>query len=65
MYKLYNIGVTGKTWMLINNCHQNTASSIVVNQDHPEWFPVNQGVRQGGVLTHFCILYLKMIFQMN
>lgn len=47
MFKLYNIGVIGKTWMLINNCNQNTASSIVVvvNQVQSKWFSGNQGVR--------------------
>lgn len=55
MFKLYNtcIGVAGKSWMLINNWHENTASSIVVNQIQSEWFPVNQGVRQGGVFSFF------------
>lgn len=42
--------------MLINNFHQNTADSIAVNQIHPEWFPINQGVRQGDVLTSFFYL---------
>ena len=44
---------------LINQCHQDTVSSIVVNQTQSEWFPVNQGVRQGGVLSTF--LYLVYI----
>lgn len=48
--------VIRKTWILINNFHENTASSIVVNQVQSERFPVNQGVRRGGVLSSF--LYL-------
>ena len=44
---------------LINQCHQKTVSSFVVNQTQSEWFPVNQGVRQGGVLSTF--LYLVHI----
>ena len=59
MYKLYDLGITGKLWSVINQCHQNTVSSIVVNQTQSEWFPVNQGVRQGGVLSTF--LYLVYI----
>ena len=48
-----------KLWSLINQRHQNTQSSIVVNQTQSEWFPVNQGFRQGGVLSTF--LYLVHI----
>ena len=59
MYKLYDLGITGKLWSLINQCHQDTVSSVVVNQTQSEWFPVNQGVRQGGVLSTF--LYLVYI----
>lgn len=59
MFKLYNIGVTGKIWTLINNCHQHTTSSVIVNQMQSKWFSVNQGVRQGGVLSTF--LYLVFI----
>ena len=52
-----------KLWSLINQRHQNTLSSIVVNQTQSEWFPVNQGVRQGGVLSTF--LYLVHIDDLN
>ena len=51
MYKLYNIGVTGKMWSVINDCHIDTMSSVVVNQCHSDFSPVLQGVRQCGVLS--------------
>lgn len=59
LLKLYNLGVTNKLWSLINDCHNNTSSSIVVNQTQSRWFNVLQGVRQGGVLSSF--LYLVFI----
>lgn len=59
LYKLFNHGITGKTWSLIQNCHSNTVSSVVVNQTRSRWFPLYQGVRQGGVLSTF--LYLVFI----
>lgn len=59
MVKLHKLGITGRLWSLINQCHQDTVSSIVVNQTRSEWFPVDQGVRQGGVLSTF--LYLVYI----
>ena len=59
MIKLHELGITGKLWSIINQCHQNTESAIIVNQIQSEWFPVLQGVRQGGVLSTF--LYLLFI----
>jgi len=61
LFKLFNLGITGKTWSLIQNCHSNTVSSVVVNQTRSKWFSVHQGVRQGGVLSTFLIWYLSMI----
>ena len=59
MYKLHKLGITGKVWSLIDDCHINTESCIIVNQTKSRWFMVNQGVRQGGVLSTF--LYLVFI----
>lgn len=59
LVKLIKLGITGKLWSLINQCHQDTVTSIVVNQTRSEWFPTYQGVRQGGVLSTF--LYLVYI----
>ena len=59
MYKLHNLGIAGKMWTLIDDCHINIESCIVVNQTKSRWFGVNQGVRQGGVLSTF--LYLVYI----
>ena len=43
----------------IDDCHVDTSSAIVVNQTQSRWFTVQQGVRQGGVLSTF--LYLVYI----
>ncbi|KAK3096521.1 hypothetical protein FSP39_000985 [Pinctada imbricata] len=59
MYKLHKLGVKGKIWSIINDCHIDTRSAVVVNQTQSDWFPVLQGVRQGGVLSSF--LYLVFI----
>ena len=59
MCKLHNLGISGALWSLINDCHSNTGFSVVENQTSSEWFPVSQGVRQGGVLSTF--LYLVYI----
>ena len=59
MYKLHKLGITGKVWSLIDDCYINTESCIIVNQTKSRWFMVNQGVRQGGVLSKF--LYLVFI----
>lgn len=51
MYKLHRLGVSVRLWTLIDDCHTNTSWSVVVNQTRSSWFPVSQGVRQGGILS--------------
>jgi hypothetical protein len=53
------MGVKGSLWSIMDDCHTNTLIAIVVNQTQSNWFPVLQGVRQGGVLSSF--LYLVYI----
>ena len=59
MVKLHNLGIKGQIWKVIDDCHCNTKSAVIVNQTKSRWFPVQQGVRQGGVLSTF--LYLVFI----
>lgn len=51
MYKLHRLGVSVRLLTLIDDCHTNTSCSVVVNQTRSSWFPVSQGVRQGGILS--------------
>ena len=59
LFKIYNLGIKGKLWSLIDDCHVDTSSAIVVKQTQSRWFTVKQDVRQGGVLSTF--LYLVYI----
>lgn len=59
MYKLHRLGVSGRLWTLIDDCHTGTSCYVVVNYTNSVWFPVSQGVRQGGILSTF--LYLVFI----
>lgn len=60
LIKLREMGISGKLWSIINDCHTNTTSAIVVNQTQSDWFPVSQGVRQGGVLsTYLFLVYIN------
>ncbi|KAK3105405.1 hypothetical protein FSP39_024486 [Pinctada imbricata] len=59
LVKLHDLGIFGKLWTLINDCHSETLSAIIVSKKQSRWFPVLQGVRQGGVLSSF--LYLTCI----
>lgn len=62
MYKWHKLGVRGKIWKIINDFHVNTKSAVVVNQTQSSFFPVQEGVRQGGVLSG--LLYLVFIDQL-
>lgn len=55
LYKLNNIGIKGKLWMLIDDCHIYTKSAVIVNYQQSKWFHVEQGIRQGGRLIGFSI----------
>jgi hypothetical protein len=46
MYKLHKLGVEGRIWIIINDCHVNTQSAVVVNQCQFKYFTVSEGVRQ-------------------
>lgn len=54
--KLYQLGITGKVWRLIVNSYENLSSAVVVNSVQSGWFPIQQGVRQGGVQSGFYYL---------
>lgn len=56
MCKLQQLGVKGSLWTLIDDCHTDTFCSVAVNQKNSNWFPISQGVRQGGVLSTFLFL---------
>ena len=59
MYELTQLGVKGKLWQIIDDCHIETHSAIGVNQHQSRFFEVFEGVRQGGVLSG--LLYLVFI----
>ena len=49
--KLYNIGVEGKSWSMIHSLYQEAVSSVKWNGLLSDQFKVDQGVRQGGILS--------------
>lgn len=53
MFKLHKLGLKGKIWKIIDDCHINNESTVAVNGTISEWFKIRQGVRQGGVLSGF------------
>ena len=58
-YKVHKFGIQGKAWRLITNAHTDMQSCIYVNGVKSDWFPVNQGVRQGGILS--TLIYYLLI----
>ena len=52
MRKLFNIGVEGNLWSLVNSLHQDAKSAVKWQGEISEKFNVDQGVRQGvGILS--------------
>lgn len=49
------MGVKGQMWSILHDRNIETSSAIVVNQTQSKWFPVQQEVRQGSVLSTFSI----------
>ena len=51
MPKLFNIRVEDNLWTLVNSLHQDTQSAVKWQGEISEKFKVDQGVRQGGILS--------------
>jgi hypothetical protein len=49
--RVYQAGIDDKHWVLIKSLHENAESSIKWAGQISEHFQVNQGVRQGGILS--------------
>ena len=51
--KHISLGIKGPLLLIINQCHTDMKSAVLLNGITSSWFPVDQGVRQGGVLSTF------------
>ena len=51
MRKLFHIGIEGTEWSLIHSLHNGAESVVKWNGATSEYFRVQQGVRQGGILS--------------
>ena len=51
MRKLFHIGIEGNLWTLISSLHQDAKSAVKWQCQISEKFRVEQGVRQGGILS--------------
>ena len=49
--KLHQFGIQGKPWRLLKEAHVDMRSCVYLNGMQSKWFAVNQGVRQGGILS--------------
>ncbi len=50
-FKLFNIGMKGKSWRVLRKWYQNMQSCVSLNEKYSPMFQVKQGERQGGVLS--------------
>ena len=51
MCKLFHIGIEGNLWTLISSLHQDAKSAVKWQGQISEKFRMEQGVRQGGILS--------------
>ena len=49
--KLYLAGIEGSVWKLLHSLHINSTSVVKSNGLISDPFPINQGVKQGGILS--------------
>ncbi|WAR12312.1 LOW QUALITY PROTEIN: POLR-like protein, partial [Mya arenaria] len=49
--RLYQMGIDDKHWSLIESFHQNGSAVVKWKDQFSEKFQINQGVRQGGILS--------------
>ena len=62
--KLFHAGVEGVSWSLIHSLHAEAESTVKWNGAYSEVFKVDQGVRQGGILsTDLYKLYNNDLFE--
>lgn len=55
-YKLFNLGIRGKSWRLLRKWYSKLVCRVMVNGLISDTFPVLQGIRQGGVLSPWLFL---------
>ena len=55
-FKLFNTGINGKSWRILRKWYEGMRCCVSLNGKSSPFFPVKQGVRQGGVLSPW--LYL-------
>jgi hypothetical protein len=51
MRRLYHLGVQDKHWTLINSLHTSASSAVKLNGLVSDIFEIQQGGRQGGILS--------------
>ena len=56
LYKLFNIGVTGRAWHLIKHSYKEASACVMYNGHTSCSFPIRQGVGQGRVLSAWMFL---------
>ena len=61
LFKLFNMGIKGKTWRIIRNWYSKLSCCVMVEDLISAPFQVRQGIRQGGVLS---LWYINDITEM-
>ena len=63
MYSVWNIGIKGMAWRLIDNLYKNVQAKVKFGNISTDFFEIDEGVKQGCVLSP--ILFCIYIHQFN
>ena len=55
-HELYNIGIDKAIFKILQNLYKGMTSRVKFHGCKSEWFPIQQGTRQGGVISPFLFL---------
>ena len=66
-YKLYNIGIDKALFKILQNLYKGMTSCVKFHGCKSEWFPIQQGTRQGGVISPllFLVYFNDLLYELE
>jgi len=61
-YKMYNIGIRDKLWLLFDNWFQGSSCSVLFNGKLSDDFTISRSIKQGGVFSMYAFCISSMMY---